>query len=350
MKRYIGLDAHQQSCTFAAQSESGKRMLEQRVETNGESLRNMLLSMPGEKHLCFEEGALSEWLYELLEPVCSEVVVVQPSKRKGPKNDLLDARGLAEDLRKGTLGPVVFKAPGRYRLLREAMRGYLATQRDVVRAKVRLTSVFRSRGVLRADSRIYSPTERDAVLALLPPAYRQLAQMLAIQLDGLVQIHSAAHKWLLEEAKRSSVVKRLATAPGIGMVRAAQIVAIVVTPWRFRTKRQLWAYSGLGIVTRSSSDWYMDKRGAWVRRQVPHTRGLNRNRNPVLKNVFKGAAMTVTSQLLDHPLNEAYRRLLANGTKPNLARLTIARRIAAAILAMWKNNEEYDPKKHRRLA
>ncbi|MFC1611322.1 hypothetical protein ACFL6C_10200 [Myxococcota bacterium] len=35
-------------------------------------------------------------------------------------------------------------------------------------------------------------------------------------------------------------------------------------------------------------------------------------------------------------------------TKPHLARLTIARRIAATVLAMWKNQEAYDPKKQDR--
>jgi transposase len=40
----------------------------------------------------------------------------------------------------------------------------------------------------------------------------------------------------------------------IGPVRAATIVAVVVTPERFRTKQQFWSYCGLGIVTRSSAD------------------------------------------------------------------------------------------------
>ena len=49
-----------------------------------------------------------------------------------------------------------------------------------------------------------------------------------------------------------------------------------------------------------------------------------------------------------HPLHADYQRQLAAGTKPNLARLTLARRIAAIALAMWKHNEEYDPARHRR--
>ena len=41
-------------------------------------------------------------------------------------------------------------------------------------------------------------------------------------------------------------------------------------------------------------------------------------------------------------------RLLAGGTKPNLAKVTVARKIAAIVLAMWKTEEVYDPAKHRK--
>lgn len=36
---------------------------------------------------------------------------------------------------------------------------------------------------------------------------------------------------------------------------------------------------------------------------------------------------------------------LAGGTKPNLAKVTLARKLAAITLAMWKTKEAYDPKK-----
>ncbi|WP_437972587.1 hypothetical protein WMF04_04965 [Sorangium sp. So ce260] len=36
------------------------------------------------------------------------------------------------------------------------------------------------------------------------------------------------------------------------------------------------------------------------------------------------------------------------GTKPNLAKLTLARKIAAIALSMWKSKEKYDPTKHRK--
>jgi hypothetical protein len=88
----------------------------------------------------------------------------------------------------------------------------------------------------------------------------------------------------------------LETAPGIGPIRAARLVPIVVTPHRFRTKRQFWSYCGLGIVTRSSSDWVQAADRGWIRARVPQTRGLSRQFNHVLKDIFKGAATLVITQ------------------------------------------------------
>ena len=54
------------------------------------------------------------------------------------------------------------------------------------------------------------------------------------------------------------------------------------------------------------------------------------------------------TQLESELLHHDYKRLLAAGTKPNLAKLTIARKLAAIALSMWKSKEKYDPTKHRK--
>ena len=67
------------------------------------------------------------------------------------------------------------------------------------------------------------------------------------------------------------------------------------------------------------------------------TRGLNRNFNHTLKRVFKGAATTVIGRAEVEPCAGT------GGTKPNLAKLTIARQIASSALALWRTGEAYDP-------
>jgi hypothetical protein len=181
-------------------------------------------------------------------------------------------------------------------------------------------------------------------LQQLPEHLRPRAALFGQQLDALLECSGQAERTLHEESSKVPIVRRLATAPGIGVVRAAYIVAVVMTPHRFRTARQFWSYSGLAVVTRSSSDWVNEGPGKWRRSKTQQTRGLNHNRHPLLKNVFKGAALQITL-MPEHPLGQAYQRLLTT-TKPNLARLTIARRLAAAVLAMWKNGKDYEPTRH----
>lgn len=344
MTRYIGLDAHSESCTATVMGPSGRRLGHERLTTDSATLKKFVRTVPRPRYLRIEEGNLSEWLYEELEPLVDELVVVQPSKHQGHKSDLADAWKLADEQRRGELREPVYKNPGSFRELREAVRTYDVLRRDSTRCKSRLNALCRARGLQGAGPALYTPESRHEVLVALPEHYRERAGLWCEQLDGVTDCVRQAERWLQEAAGRVPVVKRLATAPGIGLVRASYIVAIVVSPHRFRTSRQFWSYCGLAIVTRSSSDWERDRHGDWRRKKMPQTRGLNRNRHPLLKNVFKGAAMHIVA-MPDHPLGQAYQRLLKT-TKPNLARLTIARRLAAAVLAMWKNKEDYDPNKH----
>ncbi|MEQ9320918.1 MAG: transposase [Polyangiaceae bacterium] len=346
MSRFIGLDVHTQSCTAVVLGPSGRKLCQRVLETDARVLMEFVRSLRRPRYLCMEEGTLSAWLYEMLEPATDGCRVVVPPKKRGDKSDGRDAGQLAEHIRVDSKDMVrVTKLIGLHTELREAWTAYRVLRKDLVRVKTRLHASARSRGLYKVASDLYDPLDRHEVLAELPTHMAKRAQMWGDQLDGLVDQYEASEQWLMDVARRTPIVKRIATAPGIGPKRAAGIVAIMVTPWRFRTKRQLWSYSGLGVVTRVSAEWVAIEHG-WKRARKPQTRGLNTNRHPELKNIFKGAAEQAI-RMKDHPLQQHFERLTTNGTKPNLAKLTIARKIAAAVLAMWKNKEDYDPDKSR---
>lgn len=344
--RYIGIDVHSSSCTIAVMGPTGKRLREWKVETDHRALVEAVKGVAGERYVCFEEGTLSDWLYQALEPTAKKLDVIQPLKRRGTKNDSVDAWACAEAMRLQSHDVVrVYKAPTRFLPLRKATRAHLLIQRDMVRVKNRIHACYRSRGIQNLNAQIYDAEQRAKWQAKLPPAQRQLAEHFSLELDGLVEATQRAEAWLIEEAEKVEAVRLLATAPGIGIIRASQIVATVLTPHRFRTRSQFWAYCGLGVVMRSSSDWCKTDSG-WQRGEVAQTRGLNKNRQPLLKDIFKGAARTVLS-MKAHPLNQRYQQQLSAGQKPNLAQLTLARRLAAAVLAMWKTNKEYEVAKQQ---
>jgi Transposase IS116/IS110/IS902 family len=78
-------------------------------------------------------------------------------------------------------------------------------------------------------------------------------------------------------------VKLLRQIPCIGPIRAARLLALMQTPHRFRSKRQLRTYSGLGIETHDSAQ-YRYVRGQLQRSKKPQQlRGLNQNHNHEMK-------------------------------------------------------------------
>jgi transposase len=348
MDRYIGLDAHSSSCTAGVVGPSGKRLQSQVIETNAQALINFLLTIPGNRHLCIEEGTHANCLYEVLSPHVQEIVVARVGESRGPRSDQIDAFGLAEKLRIGAIKTGIYKKRGTFGQLAELSRAYTILVSDTVRVKNRIKGLYRSRGVNVGGTEVYASATREDRLRELPVKARFRAELLYQQCDALCELSQRAEREMLGEARKHAIYRVLKTCPGMGRIRTAQLLPIVVTPYRFSNKRSFWAYSGLAVVMRSSSDWIRTQSGDWIRAPVQQTRGLNRTCNRTLKAVFKGAATTVIQCAKDEPLYNHYVQLLDGGTKPNLAKLTIARSIASIILSMWRKEEVYDPSKLKR--
>ena len=350
MEKYIGMDVHATSCTAAVVNAQGKRLGSHVIATSGAALVEFVKTQAGTIHLCIEEGTQSAWLAEILSPHVERMVVTHVSESRGQKNDERDAFTLAERLRTGTLETSVYKQVGGFGKLRQLVRAHAMIVQDTARVQHRIKALLRSRGVPTSGKSMYA-TKRAEYLSALPASARDAAELLFAQYDAVAPVRERAHKELVAESHRHPETHWLESCPGIGEVRAAQIAAVVVTPDRFRTRQQFWSYCGLGIVMRSSSDWVQTAQGKWTRAQVKQTRGLNYNHNHMLKYVFKGAATSVLQiQSSDEPLRASYERMLAGGTKPNLAKVTLARKLAAITLALWKKKEVYDPAKWKKTS
>ena len=126
----------------------------------------------------------------------------------------------------------------------------------------------------------------------------------------------------------------------LGVVSRPCASCIMQTAHRFRTKRQLWTYSGLGIEVHSSADHQAVKGQLERKKKHIEIRGLNENCNHDLKNVFKGAAVVASTK--PSPFQGFYAALLAKGMRPEMARLTLARKIATIVLIVWKRGVCFD--------
>jgi transposase len=348
MKRgqYMGMDVHQATTVVAVMDQDGKMILETIVETQPAPLVRLMQSMSGPLYATLEETTQAEWLYQLLEAHCAELIVCDPRRNKllseGSKADKSDARKLADLLRTGMLRSV-YHGHQQTQRLKELVRGYETVSEDTQRVMVRIKAVFRGRGIATSGHGVYQPGQRRQWMdQLQEDGIRQRASWLYEQLDQLQPLRRRARQAMLAEAQQHQAVRLLCSIPQLGPIRSAKIVATVKTPFRFRTRKQIWAYSGLAVVTHSSSE-YQIKDGQLTRARKPvATRGLNRNCNHRMKEVFIAAA-TGGSRI--EPYRSYVQALQNRGTSAEMSRICLARKISAIALTIWKKGEKFDPRK-----
>ena len=205
----------------------------------------------------------------------------------------------------------------------------------------RVKAIYRSWGIPCAGKQVYAPRHRAEWLAKISEVgVLRRAEFYYQQLDALRPLRHEVRRELLAESKKHPATKLLCQIPSIGPIRAALLIALIQTPHRFRSKRPLWKYSGFGIEMHSSAD-YRKVQGQLQRsRKQVSVRGLNRDCNHDLKNLFKSAA-TIAS-VKPGPFQEFYAALVAKGMRPEMARLTLARKIATIVLIVWKRGVSFD--------
>jgi len=281
--KYIGMDVHQATISVAVMDSSGKLILESILETKDSTILQFIDGLCGSLLVTFEEGTSAAWLYDLLRSRVANVLVCDPRKnallKDGSKSDRIDARKLAELLRGNHLSPIYHGESG-VRTLKELARSYLTITKDLTRVMSRIKAVLTIPHDDAVDTRLAKIVE---------PGVRLRAERLYQQLDALEPLRQGARRDLLTESRKHPAVKLLRQIPYLGPIRSALLVALLETPHRFRTKRQLWAYSGFGLETHDSGEY------RYVRGQLRRNRervtvlGLNQNHNHDLKNIFKSA-------------------------------------------------------------
>jgi transposase len=311
-----------------------------------EAVRDFLEGLRGRIHLTFEQGSLAAWLHDLVKPLVVSVIVCNPRYNRvvlfGNKSDRIDARKLAEQLRLGNLRPV-YQTQHSLRPLKQLVYSYEALISDSVRTMTRIKSLYQGRGILCRGEKLYSPQLHDFWLSKIQESgLKSRLKLLFSQLDSLMPLRQEAQKKLLAESQKYPAVKILRKIPCLGPIRSAQIVAVVGSPHRFRTKRQYWPYCGLAVVTRSTSDHEIIDGRIRRKKRKAKTRGLNPDYSRILKRVYKSAALQASTDKILDPL---YHSLLEKGLQPALARLTIARRLSSTSLTLWKKEERFDAQK-----
>lgn len=344
--RYIGLDLHRDTVSAAVLDSDGTLVMQCVLATRAAAIIDFLQGIRGTLHVTFEECNHSAWLYDLLARRVAEVVVCDPRKNKllksGNKSDQIDAHKLAELLRIHSLSPVYHGETSALEL-QHRVRSYTALTEDTTRVMGRLKAVFRSQAIACPGKKVFRQENRESYLVQLgSAALRERAESLYRELDALHPLRLRARREMLAECRKHPATKWLQSVPYLGKVRCAVLIGRVQTPHRFRTKRQFWAYCGLALETRSSAEYFILNGQIQRKIKLSPIRGLNWNHNHELKGLFKSAATMASVRA--GVFHEFYLGLLAKGMRPEMARLTLARKISAITLKIWKQGGTFDAK------
>lgn len=339
---YVGLDVHAETTTVSVRSARGIIVRREVVATNAASLRRVLAGTRGRVRIACEVGPLAAWIKRSLQTQLREVVICDRRRtrltvRGGPKADKFDADRLSECLRLGTVHPVYIPEGGELQL-RQLANHYVRMMRERARAIQRLRALFLESGVRiggRGDSR-----QRPPIRRLSGAAAKAVARAYIRQIKATTELVDEARGLFIHAAEQCSAYETLQSIPFIGKMRAAMLIATVGNPARFTSRRKFWAYGGLAVVRNISSEHRIED-GRIVRVEKSQGARLNKSAQPALKKLLRDIALHASVRR--GPFRELYDSHIAQGRSPAIARLTLARKIATIVLAVWRSGDPFDP-------
>jgi len=275
--RHIGLDIGRDFAHVAVVEGTGHARRLPRVAM-GDAFRAFAATLGPDDAVALEASTNTWALADLLGRHAGRVVVSNPLATRAiaaakRKTDDIDAATLAELLAADYLPPVWQPDEATRRLRRlTSHRAGLVRDRTAVRNRV---AALVSRRLLRPPaSDMFGVRGRAWLADLELPPDERLALDAAIQLDAvLTEQVEAAERAIAALVVDDPRMRRLLTIPGIGLVTAAGILAVVGDIGRFDRPAKLVSYLGLDPRVRQSGD-RPAMRGHISRAGQAHARGL----------------------------------------------------------------------------
>ncbi|MDP2350537.1 MAG: IS110 family transposase [Chloroflexota bacterium] len=275
--RFIGLDVGRDFAHVAVVEGSGTARRLPRVAM-GDEFRGFAATLGPDDAVALEASTNTWALADLLGRHAGRVVVSNPLRTKAiasakRKTDDIDAATLAELLAADYLPPVWQPDEATRRLRRlTSHRAGLVHDRTAVRNRV---AAVLSRRLVRAPmTDVFGIRGRAWLGALDLPPDERLTVEAALALDAVLCAQvEAAERFIATMVVEDTRVRRLLTIPGIGLVTAASILAVVGDIGRFDRPAKLVSYLGLDPRVRQSGD-RPAMRGHISRAGQAHARGL----------------------------------------------------------------------------
>ena len=276
--RAIGIDVHRDFCEVAI-SEGGQLRSAGRVPSTPDELELLAQSLCADDEVALETTGNALAIARILKPHVSRVVVASAKELHAisgakAKTDRRDARTLAKLLAGGLLEGTWLPSEETRALRRQmARRAQLVRQRSRLKNEVH-AALYRNLAGAGPTSDLFGAAGRRWLAELeLPADERETVEGCLRVLDFLGAEVERLERSVARYALDSSEIRRLVTIPGVSLITAATLVAVIGDVSRFASARKLVGYLGLDPRVRQSGSsparmGHISKEGAAAARRV----------------------------------------------------------------------------------
>lgn len=322
---YIGIDLHRaffQACCVTAE---GTRRWEARFGNDAAGISALVARCHGRSAVAIEASGPSWAFMDQVHPQLARVQVIDPRTTRlragvAAKTDRLDARRLADALRRDSVAPVYYPPPA-VRELRELCRYRGVLVRLRVTLKQRVHAVLIRQGVTPPGvSDLFGRAGRRWLqTAPLTGWAQEACTGYQAHLRAVTTTIARLDTAMQAIAATDPIVQALDTIPGVGVILALMLRAEIGDIHRFAHPAQVASYAGLVPRVIQSG-------------RARHTGRITRRGAPWLRWALVEAAVHASRR---HDALGRWTRRLAVAKGAGKARIAAARRLAEDVHLVW---------------
>jgi transposase len=343
-KLTIGLDLGDHWSCFCVLDEAGKIILEQKVFTTPEAMKQAFAKIP-RSLMALETGTHSPWVSRLLTELGYKVIVAHAQKvqlisKSNRKDDRHDARTLARLARidPELLGPV------RHRSAQAQIHlTVIRARAELVRARTALVNA--ARGLVKSYGQRLPKCGTQRVSrelgAGLHAELREVLEPLLREIESLNERIQEYEVRMEKIAKESYPhVELLKQVKGVGTQIALTYVLTLEDPHRFPKSREVGCFLGLRPGRRDSGE------------SQPQMRISKEGDRYLRTMLVQGAHYILGPFGADSDLRRWGLKLAARGGKNAKKRavVAVARKLAVLLHRLWMSGEVYEPLRNNQKA
>jgi len=334
MANYVGLDIHKRFTYGVIKNEQGNKIKEDKFENSQENFDLFLKDCkPEETKIVMESTGVWEFIYDLLESKHYEIKLANPFRTKAIasariKTDSIDAETLS-DLLRANLIAESYIPDKETRKIRDVIRQRKTIVKGRTQIKNKIHAILTRYGIKIP----YTTLCNKAIIWMLEEGMSNLPSVKTILVTyvSLLDKYNEELKIIDERikdiAEKSSKTNLLMTIPGVGEIRAVELMAEIADINRFESSEKLCSYAGLVPSIRQSGNSLKFGR-------------LMKQSSGALKNSLIESAWIIVRTKQENQLQMFYRILCFKKSKQK-AICAVARKLCCVVYAMLKKNQEF---------